>query len=67
MADWQLGRGSTILRSADIAAFALGLFDLSLGATGLGRWLAGGVALLAAAGLAASIVVTAPRRPGWRR
>ena len=67
MADWQWGRGATILRSADLAAFALGMLDLSLGATGLGRWLAGAVALLAAAGLAASIVVSAPRRPGWRR
>jgi hypothetical protein len=67
LADWQLGRGATILRVADIAAFTLGILDLSLGATGLGRWLAGTIAVLAAAGIAASIVVSAPRRPGWRR
>ena len=66
LADWQLGRGPTILRVADVAAFTLGVLDLSLGATGLGRWLAGTVAVLAAAGIAASIVVSAPRRPGWR-
>lgn len=67
LAEWQLGRGSTILRVADVAAFTLGLLDLSLGATGLGRWLAGGIAILAASGIAASIVVAPPRRPGWRR
>jgi hypothetical protein len=67
LTEWQLGRGSTILRTADVAAFTLGLLDLSLGASGLGRWLAGAVAVLAASGIAASIVVTAPRRPGWRR
>ncbi|HET7029473.1 MAG TPA: hypothetical protein VFI34_03095 [Candidatus Limnocylindrales bacterium] len=67
LADWQLGRGATVLRTADCAAFALGLLELSLGATGLGRWIAGTVAVLAAAGIAASILVTAPRRPGWRR
>jgi len=67
VADWQLGRGAMILRAGDVAAFALGMLDLSLGATGLGRFLAGAMALLAAGGLAGSIVVTAPRRPGWRR
>lgn len=67
LADWQLGRGPTILRIADVAAFTLGLLDLSLGATGLGRWMAGAIAILAAAGIAGSIVVTPPRRPGWRR
>jgi hypothetical protein len=67
LAEWQLGRGSTILRVADIAAFTLGLLDLSLGSTGLGRWLAGAIAILAAAGIAASLLVPPPRRPGWRR
>jgi hypothetical protein len=67
LTEWQLGRGTTILRVADIAAFTLGLLDLSLGATGIGRWLAGAIAVLAASGIAASIVVVAPRRPGWRR
>src|SRR3954453_10677435 len=42
LADWQVGRGTTMLRAADIATFVLAALDLSLGATGLARWLAGG-------------------------
>jgi hypothetical protein len=67
LAEWQVGRGSTILRVADTAAFTLGLLALSLGAVGVGRWLAGAIAILAASGIAASVVVSPPRRPGWRR
>ncbi|HET9614543.1 MAG TPA: hypothetical protein VFP22_07005 [Candidatus Limnocylindrales bacterium] len=65
--DWQAGRGVWILRAADIAAFALAALELSLGTVGLARDLAGAIALLAASGLAASIVVEPPRRAGWRR
>jgi hypothetical protein len=67
LADWQLGRGPTVLRLADVAAFTLGLLDLSLGSTGLGRWIAGAIAILASAGIASSLLVVPPRRPGWRR
>jgi hypothetical protein len=66
LADWQQGRGSLILRAADIAAFLLAAVNLSLGATGIARWLAGSVALLACGGLAASIIVERPRRGGFR-
>jgi hypothetical protein len=65
--DWQMGRGPGILRAADVAVFALASLELSLGATGFGRWLAGALALLAAAGLAASLVIEPPRRAGFRR
>jgi hypothetical protein len=64
--DWQIGRGAGILRAADIAAFGLGGLELSLGTVGLARYLAGAIALLAAVGLAASLLVAAPRRAGWR-
>ena len=67
LADWQLGRGPTILRVADVAAVTLGLLDLSLGSTGLGRWIAGAIAILASTGIASSVLVAPPRRPGWRR
>jgi hypothetical protein len=65
--DWQAGRGATILRAADLAAFALGVVELSLGTTGFARWLAGAIALLAAAGIAASFLIERPRRAGFRR
>jgi hypothetical protein len=65
--DWQMGRGSGILRAADIAVFVLATVELSLGTTGFVRWLAGALALLAAAGLAASILIAAPHRAGFRR
>ncbi|HEY7133008.1 MAG TPA: hypothetical protein VH440_12210 [Candidatus Limnocylindrales bacterium] len=65
--DWQMGRGAWILRAADVAVFALAALELSLGTTGFGRWLAGGMAILAASGVAASIVVERPRRAGFRR
>src|SRR5262249_55906345 len=64
--DWQLGRGTGILRAADLAVFALATLELSLGTTGFVRWLAGGLAVLAAAGLAASILISAPHRAGFR-
>jgi hypothetical protein len=66
LAEWQLGRGPGVMRTADVAAFLLGALLLSLGETGVTRWLAGAVALLAAAGLAASVIVTPPRRGGFR-
>ena len=65
--DWQAGRGATILRAADIAAFVLGVIELSLGTTGFARWLSGAIALLAACGLAASFVIERPHRAGFRR
>jgi hypothetical protein len=65
--DWQMGRGPTILRAADLAAFALACLELSLGTTGYVRWLAGAMALLAAGGFAASLVIEPPRRAGFRR
>jgi hypothetical protein len=65
--DWQAGRGASVLRAADLAAFVLGVVELSLGTTGFARWLSGAVALLAAAGLAASFLVEQPRRAGFRR
>jgi hypothetical protein len=64
--DWQMGRGAGILRAADVATFGLGGLELSLGTVGLARYLAGVIALLAAIGFAASILVSAPRRAGWR-
>ncbi len=65
--DWQMGRGAGILRAADVAVFLLAGVELSLGTSGLWRWLVGGLALLAAAGLAATIVIDPPRRAGFRR
>ena len=65
--DWQMGRGPWILRAADVAVFVLGMLELSLGSIGVARWLAGAIALLAATGIATSIVVEPPRRAGWRR
>lgn len=64
--DWQMGRGPNLLRAADVAVFALGCLELSLGTVGFARYLAGTISVLAATGLAASIVVVAPRRAGWR-
>ena len=66
LADWQLGRGAVILRAADLAAFVFAALDLSLGPTGIARLLAGAAALLAACGLAASVLVAQPRRGGFR-
>jgi hypothetical protein len=66
LAEWQLGRGPGVMRAADLAAFLLGALLLSLGETGLARWLAGAIALLAAGGIAASLVVVPPRRGGFR-
>jgi hypothetical protein len=65
--DWQMGRGPTILRAADAFAFLLATLELSVGVAGAARWLIGTMAILAAVGVAASIVVAAPRRPGFRR
>ena len=65
--DWQMGRGPWVLRAADVAVFVLGMLELSLGSVGVARWLAGAIALLAAAGVATSIVIEPPRRAGWRR
>jgi hypothetical protein len=65
--DWQTGRGATILRAGDVAAFGLGVVELSLGTTGFARWLSGAVALLAASGIAASFVIEPPHRAGFRR
>lgn len=65
--DWQMGRGPNLLRAADVAVFALGCLELSLGTVGFARYLAGTISVLAAAGLAASILVVPPRRAGWRR
>src|SRR4051794_34630144 len=67
VADWQAGRGSGILRAADLAAFLLAALELSAGTAGIIRWLVGAIALLAAAGIAGSVLVDAPRRPGFRR
>ncbi len=65
--DWQAGRGSGILRAADVAVFALAALELSVGTAGLVRWIVGVVAVLAAAGLASSVVIPAPHRAGFRR
>ena len=65
--DWQMGRGPWMLRAADVAVFVVGMLELSLGSVGIARWLAGGIALLAATGVATSIVIEPPRRAGWRR
>ena len=65
--DWQMGRGPWVLRAADVAVFVLGMLELSLGSVGVARWVAGAIALLAATGVATSIVVEPPRRAGWRR
>jgi len=64
--DWQIGRGPNLLRAADIVVFALGCLELSLGTVGFARDLAGAISVLAATGLAASILVVPPRRAGWR-
>jgi hypothetical protein len=65
--DWQVGRGSGVLRAADVAVFALAALELSVGTTGVVRWLVGGVAVLAASGLASSFLIPAPHRAGFRR
>ena len=67
MFDWQAGRGPTVLRAGDVAIFVLATLQLSSNAAGVDRWLAGALALLAASGLAASLVVEPPRRAGFRR
>ncbi len=64
--DWQVGRGATILRSGDVAIFVLAALQLQSSATGVDRLLAGALALLAAGGLASSIVIDPPRRAGFR-
>ena len=64
--EWQTGRGSGVLRAADVATFILGGLELSLGTVGLARWLAGAISLLAATGFASTLLVDAPRRAGWR-
>jgi hypothetical protein len=66
LTEWQLGRGPGFMRAADLAAFLLGALMLSLGETGLTRWLAGAIAVLAASGIAASVLVVPPRRGGFR-
>jgi hypothetical protein len=65
--DWEVGRGPGIARAADAAAFLLASVELSEGAVGLGRWILGVIAILAASGLASTLIVTPPRRPGFRR
>jgi hypothetical protein len=65
--DWQVGRGSGVLRAADVAVFVLAALELSVGTTGIVRWLVGGVAVLAASGLASSFLIPAPHRAGFRR
>jgi hypothetical protein len=65
--DWQVGRGSGVLRAADVAVFVLAALELSVGTTGVVRWLVGGVAVLAASGLASSFLIPAPHRAGFRR
>jgi len=65
--DWEGGRGPGIARAADAAAFLLASVELSEGAVGLGRWILGVIAILAASGLASTLIVTPPRRPGFRR
>ena len=64
--DWQTGRGATILRAGNVAAFVLAMLELRLGTTGFARWLSGAIALLAAAGLAASFLIERPHRAGFR-
>jgi hypothetical protein len=65
--DWQTGRGPFILRVGNIAAFAMAGVELAMGTPGFARWLAGAIALSAAAGLAGSLLIPPPRRPGFRR
>ena len=65
--DWEVGRGPSIARAADLSVFLLATVELSEGAAGLGRWIVGIVAILAAGGLASTLLVTPPRRPGFRR
>jgi len=65
--DWQSGRGATILRAGNVAAFVLAMLELSLGTTGFARWLSGAIAMLAALGIAASFVIERPHRAGFRR
>ena len=67
LADWQMGRGPLILRTADAFTFLMATVELSLGVAGPARWAFGTMAILAATGLAASFLVAAPRRPGFRR
>jgi hypothetical protein len=64
--EWQMGRGPIVLRAADLAVFILGCLELSLGTVGVARFLAGAIALLAASGLAVTLLVAPPRRAGWR-
>ena len=65
--DWEVGRGPGVARAADLSVFLLATVELSEGAAGLGRWIVGIVAILAAGGLASTLLVTPPRRPGFRR
>ena len=65
--DWEVGRGPGVARAADLAVFLLASVELSEGAAGLGRWIVGVIAILAATGLACTLLVTPPRRPGFRR
>ena len=65
--DWQTGRGPAILRAGNVAAFILAGIELAMGTPGFARWLAGTIALAAAIGLAGSLLVPPPRRPGFRR
>jgi hypothetical protein len=65
--DWQAGRGPGILRAGNVAVFAFAVVELSMGTTGFARWLTGAIAIAAATGLAASIIITPPHRAGFRR
>ena len=65
--EWQMGRGPNVARAADLAVFLLAGLELSEGASGVGRWIVGLIAILAACGVASTLLVTAPRRPGFRR
>ncbi len=65
--DWQTGRGPTILRTGNVAAFVLAALELSAATIGFARWLAGAIAIAASIGFAASILIPAPRRAGFRR
>jgi hypothetical protein len=61
-----VGRGNTILRSADAASIVIGVVGLSTVAGSIQWLIAVSIATLATAGLLVTFLEPAPRRGGWR-
>jgi len=61
-----VGRGNTILRSADAASIVVGVVGLSTVAGSIQWLIAVSIVTLATAGLLVTFLEPAPRRGGWR-